>query len=161
MLTCMLLVELTGATSEVGLLRWIFIPVSSRLLSPASSWVCGGWGANQSQPKYVRRRALPPCSTAHHPIRPRRDGFSPLLCRNQQIWLLLVKTEVRLDGARQGASVSAGIVAAPACHPPVSEWHRLVNEHRRAFRRRADGAQPSQSTSEISKNFTLASFLHI
>ena len=150
----MLLVELTGATSEVGLLRWIFIPVSSRLLSPASSWVCGGWGANQSQPKYVRRRALPPCSTAH-PIRPRLDGFSPLVCRNQQIWLLLVKTGWSAPDKARG---KRRIVAAPACYSPVSEWHRLVNEHRRAFRRRADPAQSSQSSGEISSNFTPPSF---
>ena len=123
------------------------------LLSPsASSWVCGGWG--QTSPAQVRTQGpCPPCSTAH-PIRPRLDGFSPLVCRNQQIWLLLVKTGWSAPDKARG---KRRIVAAPACYSPVSEWHRLVNEHRRAFRRRADGAQPSQSTSEISKNFTLAS----
>ena len=61
----MLLVELTGATSEVGLLRWIFIPVSS---APALAhcFLMGVWGvgANQLEPKYVRR-ALP------HPLQHR------------------------------------------------------------------------------------------
>ena len=62
----MLLVELTGATSEVGLLRWIFIPVSwaasSRLPFLMGVW---GVGAQQTSPqtKYV-------CPLQHRPPNP-------------------------------------------------------------------------------------------
>ena len=121
----------------------------------AQSFLMGVWGvgANQSSPS-TYAGALPPCSTAH-PIRPRLDGFSPLVCRNQQICSLLVKTGWCAPDKARG---KRRIVAAPACYSPVSEWHRLVNEHRRAFRRRADPAQSSQSSGEISSHFTPPSF---
>ena len=117
----MLLVELTGATSEVGLLRWIFIPVSwaasSRLPFLMGVW---GVGAQQTSPqtKYVR-------STAH-PIQPDGIRFRGLFSRNEQIWLVLAKMGTGWRQTRR--EFSAGIVAAPARHLLVSEWHRLVNE---------------------------------
>ena len=111
----MLLVELTGATSGVGLLRWIFIPVSSRLLSPASSWVCGGWGANQSQPKYVRRALPPPLQ--HRPPNPTQTGWV-FAVGLQKPANLVAFGEGRRPGWRQTRrELNAGVVlAAPARH---------------------------------------------
>ena len=120
----MLLVELTGATSEVGLLRWIFIPVSwaasSRLPFLMGVW---GVGAQQTSPqtKYVRPPAAPPTQSQPDGIR-----FRGLFSRNEQIWLVLAKMGTGWRQTRR--ELSAGIVAAPARHLLVSEWHRLVNE---------------------------------
>ena len=119
----MLLVELTGATSEVGLLRWIFIPVSwaasSRLPFLMGVW---GVGAQQTSPqtKYVR-------STAH-PIPTRRNPFSRVVFQKRAN-LVGFGEDGNWPGWRQTRrEFSAGIVAAPARHLLVSEWHRLVNE---------------------------------
>ena len=124
----MLLVELTGATSEVGLLRWIFIPVSSRLLSPASSWVCGGWGG-KPVPAQVRTQEGPAPLQHRPPPNPTQTGWVFAVGLQKPANLVAFGEDGGRAGWRQTRrEFSAGIVAAPARHLLVSEWHRLVNE---------------------------------
>ena len=109
----MLLVELTGATSEVGLLRWIFIPVSWAA-SSRLPFLMGVWGVGAQQTSPQTKYVLAPCSTAH-PIQPDGIRFRGLFSRNEQIWLVLAKMGTGWRQTRR--EFSAGIVAAPARHP--------------------------------------------